>query len=455
MNWNATLNLHWQELLLFLAEITVLVIAGLIAQLIASRSTAVRHAILLGTLLAVAVLPLLIAIVHFAGIAAPLPIGHSAQVFKTLFAGSDQAQPVLSDIHAFATSRWSAISVLAMVWLLGVLWQVMRMIKGMLVASRRTRNRKPILSNLIPQSLALSGLFGHRNPLIFLADAIAVPMAVGYFRPVIVLPSALLDSLCETQLCQVLVHENAHVRRRDALVALFQEILKCVFWFHPLIHLTSRKLDEVREEICDNYVLQTVTAKEYAHTLLSIAELMPKPAGLPFTPALIQSRGLEKRVAGLLYSRRCTMIHLSSKKVAAIGLCFLSSVAVLSCFAGSTKQDQSSDFSHVVRLERPSNPDSITVDEVRGPVDTIIPGNTYEVRGRYKLVSQDKALLAVYVTVEASNPHEPHPDVPNQRMIVEKGEGTFALQFHMWHKGNPHVTFYPAKGGNSFLSTYF
>ena len=60
----------------------------------------------------------------------------------------------------------------------------------------------------------------------------------------------------------------------------------------------------------------------------------------------------------------------------------------------------------------------------------------------------------VNVTTE-NRPHESHPDLPKQRMIVEKGEGSFTLQFHMWTEGQPHVSFYPAKGGHGFAARYF
>ena len=32
-------------------------------------------------------------------------------------------------------------------------------------------------------------------------------------------------------------------------------------------------------------------------------------------------------------------------------------------------------------------------------------------------------------------------------MKISKGEGRFTLRFHMWHEGNPHVSFYPVPGG--------
>jgi hypothetical protein len=280
-------------------------------------------------------------------------------------------------------------------------------------------------------------------------------MAVGYLQPVVLLPSSLMAHLDDQQLLQVLVHECAHALRRDALVALFQRVLVAVLWFHPLVYVVNRLLDHVREEICDNYVLHTASAKDYAQTLLTVAESLSQPNRW-FAPALIQTAKLENRIAGLLNSRRCIMTTLTPKKVAAIAMCFVGSVIVLSCFAGTPAvQQDSNDFSHVVNLAKSSTGDLITITEVRGPSDTLSVGNTYEVRGTYKLVSQDKATLAIYVTTDARQPHESHPNLPRQKMMVEKGEGSFTLQFHMWHEGLPHVSFYPLKNGSGFATRYF
>ncbi len=284
-------------------------------------------------------------------------------------------------------------------------------------------------------------------------------MAVGYFRTIVLVPSSLMDKIDDQQLLQVLIHECAHALRHDALVALYQRLLLAILWFHPLAYFASQRLDRVREELCDNYVLRIAPAKDYAQTLLAVAESFLPQANGWSAPALIQSANLESRIAGLLHSRRCRMTHLTAKKVAAIAMCFLGGVIALSCFAGAARQD-ADDFSHVVNLERTG--DNIKIQEVRGPSHTLVVGSTYEVQGTYKLVSQDKAILAVHVTTEgrpreprAGMPTEKHSPQPNQTMIVEKGEGSFTLQIHLGAPGRIHVSFYPVQGGSGFAAANF
>jgi hypothetical protein len=203
-------------------------------------------------------------------------------------------------------------------------------------------------------------------------------------------------------------------------------------------------------------VLGSAPAKNYAQTLLTIAESISTARSGWFAPALIQSGKLENRIAGLLNSRRCRMTKLTPKKLAAIAMSFVGCVIVLSSVAGSmARAQQSDDFSHVVNLEKTSSGDLITITEVRGPSDTLVVGNTYEVRGTYKLVSQDKALLTVGVTREISQPFEKHQNLPTQKMTVEKGEGSFTLQFHMWQQGMPRVAFYSLQGGPGFAVRNF
>jgi beta-lactamase regulating signal transducer with metallopeptidase domain len=346
-------------------------------------------------------------------------------------------------------------------WAAGSFISLFGLIRGLRITHRIRRSAHPISADRIESAQStLLTIFGRNLPPICISDQVSVPMAAGYLRPVILLPSSLLDKLDHQQLLQVLIHECAHAQRRDALAALYQRSLLAVFWFHPLMYVASSLLNHVREEICDNYVLGTSSAKHYAQTLLTIAESISTARRGWFAPALIQSGKLESRISGLLYSRRCKMTQLTAKKAAIIAMCFVSSVIVLSSLAGSLARAQDSDdFSHVVNLEKTTSGDRITITEVRGPSDALVVGNTYEVRGTYKLASHDRALLAVHVMIEGrlsalpSGGRAPQPPLPGQKMIIEKGEGSFTLQIKYWTVGRLHVSFYA--GGSSFAGTLF
>ena len=69
---------------------------------------------------------------------------------------------------------------------------------------------------------------------------------------------------------------------------------------------------------------------------------------------------------------------------------------------------------------------------------------------------RDTAMLAAFVTSLAADGPEIHHEIwAEQTMIVSKGEGKFTLRFHMFQKGDPHVSFYRAGGGNSIGGVYF
>src|SRR3990172_7570692 len=98
--------------------------------------------------------------------------------------------------------------------------------------------------------------------------------------------------------------------------------------------------------------------------------------------------------------------------------------------------------------------DKITILEVRGTAKTFKPGNIYWIKGTYTLRSHDRAMLAAYVTAKDAA-HGTSPTLSVQSTNVDRGEGTFTLFLPMTYRGWPHVSFYPADGGEGFGGIYF
>ena len=102
-------------------------------------------------------------------------------------------------------------------------------------------------------------------------DAAIEPAVARVFRPVVLLPSALLGRLSPEQLGAVLAHEREHIERRDNLTAHLHHLVQTIFWFHPLVWWIGRQMLEERENACDEAVLDRGhDAQQYAEGILAV-----------------------------------------------------------------------------------------------------------------------------------------------------------------------------------------
>jgi len=198
-------------------------------------------------------------------------------------------------------------------WALGTLVLLGRLFHGHLVSRRLRRTARPIdqrsWNALLSRVADALGLPREQLPPIAALPALREPVTAGVLHPMVLAPEALLQTLTAQQLLDVLVHECAHVIRRDPLVGLLQRLAELLFWPHPLVHFMNRRLSQAREEVCDDHVLRAGDPIGYARTLLAVAESCRarQPSSSLVTCLITPHWTLEARVAGLLDPRRIPM----------------------------------------------------------------------------------------------------------------------------------------------------
>ena len=106
----------------------------------------------------------------------------------------------------------------------------------------------------------------------WLSSLIDVPLTLGFLKPVILLPAAMISQLSPQQIEAILIHELGHIRRKDYLLHLLVTVLEGLFFFNPFSRLLIRELKKEREHCCDDLVLQfKYDPHAYISALLTLA----------------------------------------------------------------------------------------------------------------------------------------------------------------------------------------
>jgi outer membrane protein assembly factor BamB/beta-lactamase regulating signal transducer with metallopeptidase domain len=234
-----------------------------------------------------------------AAAAAPGPQAAGApSIFPVPRSGGASPEPITPRPSGISLTGWASVA-----WMAGALAVILRIAASGLVLRGLSRSSERLREGPAFEMLEdLRGRLGIRRGIALLhSGRRSMPLSWGIAAPRILLPSG-AESWEPGRLRAVLLHELAHIRRRDALTQLLAELACALHWPDPLAWAAAWRMRVERERACDDLVLRSgVKASDYAGHILEIAAGHRTPR-LARAAAVAMARGgrLEGRLRRVL-----------------------------------------------------------------------------------------------------------------------------------------------------------
>ena len=279
-------------------------------------------------------------------------------------------------------------NVIVLIWTMGMLIGFARMVRSyvriLLFSSSQSRLVKPE-SKLVKLVKAESRTLGIQPPQIRLGEVGTMPAVWGIFNQNLLLPAD-AETWPEHELKQVVIHELAHLKRRDPAMLLHARLAATIYWFNPVVWFAVNEMSREREAACDDFVLSTgAKASDYAELLLKMATQSNESliAGY-LSLAMARPLKVETRIDRILDVKR----RRNQARLQIVVAIFIAALIASSAFAAvapiEQKQDQQNETaSNKTKIKEPAS--------TRKPADQ---ENEKEKNGQVELAAESKVLLS-------------------------------------------------------------
>ncbi len=259
----------------------IALLAWVLLRAIGPRNSGTRFAVWFAALLGIAALPV---------------FGNWAASGAELTKRSEISLPAAWALYVFVA--WALVAFVGLLRVGVAFWHLHRLRKSCVPVD------VVALAPLLQKTLA--EFDSPRAATLCVSDDLRVPTAIGFTRPLVVLPSWTMQELSTPELNAILLHELAHLRRRDDWTNLIQKIVGALLFFHPAVWWIEKKLALEREMACDDLVLaQTRSPRAYAECLVSLAEKSFLRRGVALAQAAVDRlRNVSLRVTQILDANR-------------------------------------------------------------------------------------------------------------------------------------------------------
>lgn len=200
---------------------------------------------------------------------------------------------------SFSSKAEQYFPVVVVFYIIGILLQLFVIIKGY---GQLSKLKKESLS-IVPDSWktifeqVTAQLKINKVIRFHISSIVNVPLVIGYLKPVVLFPLALVNQLDNDQVEAILIHELSHIRRNDFLLNLIKTAIETLLFYNPFVWMAGRFIHIEREHACDDLVLK-ITGKplNYAHALLKLELLKDKKSPAYALAATGKTQNLYQRI---------------------------------------------------------------------------------------------------------------------------------------------------------------
>jgi hypothetical protein len=328
----------------------------LVLRFLPRQNSGTRFAVWFVALLAVAGLPV-----------AGLPVARLALIGGIV---GGHALPAFGHARPLITIRGSWGVFLFVAWALAACAALLRLTAGLW--QLRGLRRSCIAIHPATLDLAIQKTVAEfsssRSATLATSENVSVPAAIGFFKPMIVIPAWAMRELSPAELNIILVHEFAHLRRWDDWTNLLQKVVRAVFLFHPAVWWIDSRLALEREMACDDEVLaETANPRGYAECLIGLLEKSLARRGWTMAQAAVhRAREASLRLAQILDARRPHARHVWKPALVIVGafslLCLVAVPRVPEFVAFDRNASANVDGDvHTASLSQPEFPAAVVV----------------------------------------------------------------------------------------------
>jgi beta-lactamase regulating signal transducer with metallopeptidase domain len=251
---------------------------------------------------------------------------------------------------------------------------------------------------------ALAQRLGMRSVPIRVVPGLPSPFVWCVHRTVLLWPADLPTDMSESSRRGLIVHELAHVKRRDHWVGWIELAAGCVWWWNPLFWYVRCQLRENAELACDAWAVETLPhgRRAYAEALLAVCAGLAPSTPMPAVGIGTGSRRvLERRLVMIMRER--VPLRLSRVGISSIALVAL---ATLPAWAQTTATRTTAP------VERPVVPVTSAAQPARAI--QVVP-TRYAVVQRQPAPADAQALIDRFAVQQAEAHREAEEKIARQR----------------------------------------